>query len=189
MPVIFTWHGGERAAWRFLEFFTANIRNKNTRAAYARAVRLFCAWLDGRGVRDLAQVNPVLIGGYVEELGGMFSKPTVKQHLAAVRMLMDYMVTGGVLPFNPASSVRRPKHSMKRGKTPVISAAQARQLLDSVSVAFKDGTPDVVGLRDRAGRERIQARPDAPRLQWANIFRCRRSGRPVSYLGRHSHSG
>jgi integrase len=65
-------------------------------------------------------------------------------------MLMDYMVTGGVLPFNPASSVRGPKHSMKRGKTPVLSAAEARQLLDSISVANEDGSPDVVGLRDRA---------------------------------------
>ena len=28
---------GERAALRFIEFFTVNIRNRNTRAAYARA--------------------------------------------------------------------------------------------------------------------------------------------------------
>ena len=32
---------GEEAAWRFIEFFTANIRNKNTRAAYAQAVTEF----------------------------------------------------------------------------------------------------------------------------------------------------
>lgn len=73
----------------------------------------------------------MLLAGYIEELGGRSSKPTVKQHLAAVRMLMDYLVTGGILPLNPASSVRGPKHSMKRGKTPVLSAAEARQLLDS----------------------------------------------------------
>ena len=30
---------GERASVRFIEFFTANIRNKNTRTAYALAVR------------------------------------------------------------------------------------------------------------------------------------------------------
>jgi site-specific recombinase XerD len=150
VPAVVTRLGGERAAWRFLEFFTANIRNKNTRAAYARAVRLFCAWLDGRGVRDLAQVNPVLLAAYIEELGTRFSKPTVKQHLAAIRMLMDYFVTGGLLPFNPASSVRGPKHSMKRGKTPVLSAAEARQLLDSIPTVLEDGSADVVGLRDRA---------------------------------------
>src|SRR4029077_4338933 len=60
---------GDRAAWRFLEFFTANIRNKNTRAAYARAVRLFCDWLDDRDIQDLVRVNPVVVAAYVEQLG------------------------------------------------------------------------------------------------------------------------
>ena len=141
---------GDRAAWRFLEFFTANIRNKNTRIAYARAVRLFCDWLDERGIHDLAHVNPVFVAAYVEHLGERFSRPTVKQHLAAIRMLMDYLVTGGVLPFNPAAAVRGPKHVVKRGKTPVLSAAEARQLLDSISIAGDDGSADIVGLRDRA---------------------------------------
>ena len=141
---------GDRAAWRFLEFFTANIRNKNTRAAYARAVRLFCDWLDEHGVQDLARVNPVLVAAYVEQLGERFSKPSVKQHLAAIRMLMDYLVTGGILPFNPASSVRGPKHVVKRGKTSVLTAAEARTLLDSIPLTNEDGSPEVVGLRDRA---------------------------------------
>lgn len=141
---------GDRAAWRFLEFFTANIRNKNTRAAYARAIRLFCDFLDDRGIRDLDRVNPVLVAGYVEKLAETFSKPSVKQHLAAIRMLMDYLVTGGVLPFNPASSVRGPKHVVKRGKTPVLTAEEARTLLDSIALTKEDGSPDVVGLRDRA---------------------------------------
>jgi hypothetical protein len=35
---------GERAAWRFLEFFTVTIRNPNTRAAYARAAGKFLRW-------------------------------------------------------------------------------------------------------------------------------------------------
>ncbi len=67
---------GEKAAWRFLEFFTANIRNKNTRRAYAHAVRLFCAWLGERGISDLAAVNPVLVAAYVEHLGRELSKPS-----------------------------------------------------------------------------------------------------------------
>src|SRR5262245_34079129 len=67
---------GERAAWRFLEFFAANIRNKNTRAAYARAVRLFCDFLDERGLHDLAAVNPVLVSAYIEHLGETLSRPS-----------------------------------------------------------------------------------------------------------------
>jgi hypothetical protein len=72
----------------------------------------FCEWLEDCGVQDLAQVNPV-VAGYVEKLGEAYSKPTVKQHLAAIRMLFDYLVTGGVLPFNP--SVRGPEHTVRRG--------------------------------------------------------------------------
>jgi hypothetical protein len=35
--------GGDHAARRFLEFFAATIRNKNTRLAYYRAVCFYCS--------------------------------------------------------------------------------------------------------------------------------------------------
>jgi integrase/recombinase XerD len=113
---------GERASFRFVEFFTANIRNKNTRLSYGRALWEFCDWCEERGFR-LEDLNPVLVAGYIELLGRPvaehgrgYSKLSVKQHLAAIRMLFDYLVTGGILPTNPASSVRGPKYSIKRGK-------------------------------------------------------------------------
>ncbi|BDC49804.1 integrase [Bryobacterales bacterium F-183] len=136
---------GERASFRFVEFFTANIRNWNTRVSYGRAVREFCEWCEDRGLR-LEALNPIIVSGYVELLDRErgYSKPSVKQHLAAIRMLFDYLVTGGVLPMNPAGSVRGPKYSIKRGKTPVLSAEEARQLLDSIE------TDTIIGLRDRA---------------------------------------
>ena len=122
---------GERASFRFIEFFTANIRNPNTRVSYGRAVREFCACCEDRGV-TLEALNPVIVAGYIEMLGQPiekhgrgYSKPSVKQHLAAIRMLFDYLVTGGVLPMNPASSVRGPKYSIKRGKTSVFSAEES----------------------------------------------------------------
>src|SRR4029078_6327100 len=49
LPAII-FRAGEKASWRFIEFFTANIRNKNTRQAYARAVRDFFQWCEARGV-------------------------------------------------------------------------------------------------------------------------------------------
>ena len=134
---------GERAGRRYVEFFTANIRNPNTRAAYARAIGDFFAWLDERGV-TLERVEPVIVAAYIEQLGRTKSAPTVKQSLAAIRMLFDWMVVGQVLPMNPASSVRGPRHVVKRGKTPVLTADQARQLLDSIE------TSTIIGLRDRA---------------------------------------
>src|SRR3954469_19523035 len=78
---------------RFWEFFTVNIRNKNTRKAYFIAVTQFAAWCEGRGLTDLALVEPIHIAAYIEQLGSVVSKPTVKQHLAAIRMLLDWLVT------------------------------------------------------------------------------------------------
>lgn len=132
---------GERASRRFLEFFTANIRNPNTRMAYARAVGRFLAWCEERGVA-LQQIEPMMVAAWIETHEG--SAPTVKQHLAAIRMLFDWLVIGQVVPFNPATSVRGPRHVVKKGKTPVLNVAEARALLDSIDVAH------VVGLRDRA---------------------------------------
>jgi len=137
-------NAGNNAAWRFIEFFTANIRNKNTRAAYAEAFGQFFHWCEVRGVVRLDQIRPVLIASYIEELQTIRSAPTVKQHLAAVRMLFDWLVIGQIVPMNPASSVRGPKYSIKRGKTPVLHADEARKLLDSIPI------DTLVGLRDRA---------------------------------------
>jgi len=72
---------GEQAAIRFIEFFTANIRNPNTRAAYARAVSEFFRWCDGIGLHRLDGVEPVHVAAYVEELGKTRAAPSVKQHL------------------------------------------------------------------------------------------------------------
>src|SRR5215211_2085123 len=93
---------GDRAAYRFLEFFTAQIRNPNTRRAYVRAVGAFCAWLEAYGVPSIAAVGSIHVAAYVEDLSHRHSAPTVKQHLAAIRMMSDWLATGGILPFNPA---------------------------------------------------------------------------------------
>src|ERR1035438_7192680 len=52
----------KRAAWRFLEFFAVNIRNRNTRAAYARAAGEFLRWCEGQGISELGRVQPVARG-------------------------------------------------------------------------------------------------------------------------------
>lgn len=134
----------EDAARRFLEFFTANIRNPNTRRAYARAAAEFAAWCETNGVRELADIEPLHVATYIEVLQKRLSAPSVKQHLAAIRMLFDWLVVGQVIAVNPASPVRGPKYSVKKGKTAVLSAAEARTLLDSIP------TSSHVGLRDRA---------------------------------------
>lgn len=134
----------EAASRRFVEFFTANIRNPNTRKAYARAAADFAAWCELQELHELAAIQPVHVAAYVETLQARLAAPSVKQHLAAIRMLFDWLVVGQVVPMNPASSVRGPKHSVKKGTTPVLSAEEARTLLASI-----DGDAPV-DLRDRA---------------------------------------
>ncbi len=116
---------GERASYRFLEFFTARIRNPHTRRSYGRAVGDFCAWLEARGLRDITQVNSFVVAAWVEHMQQEHPAPTVKQRLAAVRMMFDWLATGGVMPFNPATAVRGPRHSVKKGKTPVLAPEEA----------------------------------------------------------------
>ena len=135
---------GDRAEICFLEFFAANIRNPHTRRAYSRAVGEFLSWCAGAGVSSISGVQPLHVATWIEAQTRELAAPTVKQQLAAVRHLFDWLVTGQVVPVNPAGSVRSPSHILKSGKTPVLEPAEARQLLDSVDVT----TP--AGLRDRA---------------------------------------
>jgi len=96
----------DRVALRFVEYFTVNIRNRNTRATYGRAAADFLNWCEAQGIRELGRVHPVHVSGYVGRLQGRRSAPTVKQHLACIRMLFDWLVIGQVMPINPAHSVR-----------------------------------------------------------------------------------
>src|SRR3954453_9906915 len=134
---------GDAAAWRYVEFFTANIRNAHTRRAYARACSRFFARCEDRGLTP-ATIRPHDVGTYIEQLQLAVSAPSVKQQLAAIRMMFDWLVTGQIVPHNPASAVRGPKHVVKVGKTPVLEAEAWRKLLKSIP------TESLRDLRDRA---------------------------------------
>jgi len=135
---------GEAATLRFVDFFTANIRNANTRAAYAVAIRGFFTWLEKHGPADLAGIRTHHVSTYIELLSTKYRAPTVKQHLAAIRMLFDFLIVGQVVGQNPAAAVRGPKHVVRKGKTPVLDGDEAKRLLDSID------TTTITGLRDRA---------------------------------------
>jgi site-specific recombinase XerD len=135
---------GNRAHVRFLEFFAANIRNPHTRRAYGRAVAEFLDWCADAGVRSIADVAPLHVATWIEAQTRAVAAPSVKQRLAALRHLFDWLVIGHVVQINPAASVRGPQHIVKGGKTPVLDPAEARALIDSIDTT----TP--AGLRDRA---------------------------------------
>lgn len=136
-------HAGEPAKERYFEFFAAQIRNRNTRAAYLQASEQFFAWSESLGL-TLAQIRPLHVAAYIEARQRDLSAPSIKQHLAALRVLFNWFVTGQILPSNPALFVKGPRFSRQTGITPVLEAQQMRELLDSIE------TTTVKGLRDRA---------------------------------------
>ena len=135
---------GERASMRFLEFFAVNIRNPHTRRAYARAAEEFLVWCAAAGVTSIVDVQPVHVATWIEAGTRELAAPSVKQQLAALRHLFDWLVNGQVVSINPAHTVRGPRHVVTCGQTPVLDPAEARALLDSIDTA------KVAGLRDRA---------------------------------------
>src|SRR6266478_1164107 len=134
---------GDQAGWRYVEFFTANINNDHTRRAYARACSRFFVWCENHGL-SLTAIRPFDVAAWVKDLQQRHGAPGVKQQLAAVRMLFDWLITGQIVPMNPAAAVRGPKHVVKTGKTPVLEGDEWRKLLASIPTAtLRD-------LRDRA---------------------------------------
>jgi site-specific recombinase XerD len=154
---------GDKAAERFFTFFTDSIPNPNTRAAYYRNAMRFFAWTHAKGL-SLEAIKSYHVSAYLAQLTltgkeQPASTPTVKQHLATLRMLFDWLIVGQVLDVNPAAAVRAAKHVVKKGKTPVLKADEARDLLDSIPLKIgpepKEGEedkrpPSLIGLRDRA---------------------------------------
>jgi site-specific recombinase XerD len=135
---------GERASMRFLEFFAVNIHNPHTRRAYARAAEEFLVWCAAAGVTSIVDVQPVHVATWIEAGTRELAAPSVKQQLAALRHLFDWLVNGQVMSVNPAHSVRGPRHVVTCGQTPVLDPSEARKLLDSIDVSMH------AGLRDRA---------------------------------------
>jgi integrase/recombinase XerD len=133
-----------KAAKRVVEFFTGQINNDHTRRAYLNATRRFSDWCAAQRIEHLSAVQPFHVAAFLKQLQGEVSAPTVKQHLAALRHLFDWLVVGHILEHNPAHAVRGPKHVVRKGKTPVLTGEEARTLLDSID------TGSVIGLRDRA---------------------------------------
>jgi site-specific recombinase XerD len=113
-------NAGDHASRRFLDFFAASIENDNTRMAYYRAVCSFFAWLEQHDIGELVDIEPFHVAAYLKALRvsepgdrnvrqRAAARPTVKQYLAAIRMLFDWLIVGQVLAINPAHAVRGPR--------------------------------------------------------------------------------
>src|ERR1700751_5337017 len=133
---------GPEATKRFFEFFTVPIRNKNTRTAYYHAIRRFLDWCDRCGFRHLEDIEPITVAAYIEQHTG--SPATIKQHMAAIRMMFSWLTEKGILAMNPAREVKTERFSRTEGKTPAFVEGEVQRLLNAVA------TSTHTGLRDRA---------------------------------------
>ena len=104
----------------------------------------FLTWCDSQNIRDLSSVEPLHVAVYVASLANAFEKPTIKQHLAAIRVLFNWLVTGQVISANPAISVKGPTYDVNRGLTPILTNTEMSKLIGSIDTSTQ------VGLRDRA---------------------------------------
>ncbi len=134
---------GRIGAQRTVDFLAARLQSPHTRRAYGRAIRRFAAWCAEQGLQ-LRELRSLHVSAYLEQRLQRCSPPSAKVELAALRHWMDWLVVGHVLLFNPAHAVRGPRYSLTQGKTPVLEAAEARRLLESIDARH------LVGLRDRA---------------------------------------
>src|ERR1700720_1704491 len=129
---------------KFFEFFTVPIRNANTRAAYYRAIQRFLAWVERAGYQQLEDIEPITVAAYIETLQRQAAPPTVKQHMAAIRMLFSWLTEKGALAMNPAREVKTERFSRTEGKARAFVEGEVQKLLDTIE------TSSHTSLRDRA---------------------------------------
>ena len=101
---------------------TAPIRNAHTRAAYYRAIQQFLAWAERAGYQDLEDIEPITVAAYIEILQRQTAPPTVKQRMAAIRMLFSWLTEKGVLAMNPAREVKTERFWLNSNKGTAESA-------------------------------------------------------------------
>ena len=141
---------------KFFEFFTVPIRNANTRAAYYRAIQQFLAWAERAGYQDLEDIEPITVAAYIETLQRQAAPPTVKQHMAAIRMLFSWLTEKGVLAMNPAREVKTERFSRTEGKTPAFVEGEVQKLLGAIETSTPHRPP-----RSRSARGPcLHFRPD-----------------------------
>lgn len=128
--------------------------SQNTRDAYERDLNAYCAWLEARGLTDLALVEPETLSEYVMELGGAngerpLAVGTINRRLSTVRGMHRFLFEEGALPSYAGSGVRTPKKGQRLPKA--LSLEQVEAILAAT------GGDDPVALRDRALLELLYA--------------------------------
>jgi len=123
----------------------ANINNARTRAAYQIDVREFMHFVGIVRPAEFRTVTRAHVIAWRKTLEARDLAPSsIRRKLSALSSLFDHLCESNAVTHNPVDGVKRPKADMNEGKTPAISDAQARKLLDAPD-------PETLkGKRDRA---------------------------------------
>jgi hypothetical protein len=118
-PTIIT-RAGPSTRKKFFEFFFRPDPQRQHQHAsrLLPAIQQFLAWAERAGYQDLEDIEPITVAAYIEILQRRAAPPTVKQHMAAIRMLFSWLTEKGVLAMNPAREVKTERFSRAEGKTP-----------------------------------------------------------------------
>jgi site-specific recombinase XerD len=96
------------------------------------AIQQFLAWVERAGYQDLEDIEPITVAGYIETLQRQAAPPTVKQHMAAIRMLFSWLTEKGVLAMNPAREVKTERFSRTEVKPPAFVEGEIQKLLGAI---------------------------------------------------------
>lgn len=142
----------------------------NSVAAYRRDLDAYAAWLQARGVTDLAAVTPDTLSEYVAELNGAprraapggaaagdpppsppqpLAATSVSRRLSTVRGMHRFLFEDGALPEHAGRTLRSPKRARRLPKALTIEQVEA------LLAATAGEHP--VALRDRALLELLYA--------------------------------
>jgi integrase/recombinase XerD len=127
-----------------VEWF-ANISNPNTRRVYENAIRDFMLFTGIARPEEFRTVTRAHIIAWRDELARRgLGGATIRNRLASLASLFEYLCEKNAVTHNPVKGVERPKTESGAGKTPAIGDHQARKLL----AAPLDDT--IKSKRDRA---------------------------------------
>lgn len=127
-----------------IEWF-ANLENFCTRRAYQHALQDFMRFTGISRPEEFRQITRAHIIAFRDELRKRdLSGTTIRNRLAALSSLFEYLCEQNAVTHNPVKGVKRPSVESYEGKSPALGDHQARALLDAPdSLSLK-------GKRDRA---------------------------------------
>ena len=123
----------------------ANIQNKNTRRAYLKDIQQFQQFsgiTELEAFRDVTRAHVIAFRDYLKRQD--LAASTIRRKIAAISALFDHLCNTNSVRYNPCSGVKRPSEGANEGKTPALSSAQAKKLLNTPP----ENT--LKGIRDRA---------------------------------------